>query len=94
MIMNSYSSEENYQRVKKEVIGIISEHTRGLLFEEEHYYGPYYSYIKYKVDKVRLLKIKGVNHFIFEITFTVKDWGTIESIVYIENGVVYNSHRK
>lgn len=92
--MNSYTDEEQYQKVKKKIYNIVSDYTRGLLFEKENYYGPYYPYIAYRVDKVKLVEVRGFNHFIFEITFTIKDWGTVESFIYIENSVVYNSHRK
>lgn len=94
MIMNSYSSEEQYQNVKEKIYGIVSDSTKENLFHKENYYGPFYPYIDYRIVKVRLVEIKGLNHFIFEITFTVKDCRTVESIIYIVNGVIYNSHRK
>ena len=94
MIMNSYSSEEQYQKTKRKIYDVVSEFTKDNLFSKGNYYGPYYPYIDYKVDKVRLIEIQGFNHFIFEVTFTVKGWGTVESLIYIENGVVYNNHRK
>lgn len=92
--MNSYSSDEHFQIIKNQIINIVSNYTRDLLFRKEHYSGPFYPYINYEVDNVKLLETKGFNHFIFEITFTIKDWGTITSLVYVENGVIYNSHRK
>lgn len=84
----------SYERVKKKIYKISSNEVRNTVFETEFYKGYNYNPIIYNVDKVKCIQVKGFDHFIFSITFTVKDWNTIESLVYVNNGRIYNTHRR
>lgn len=92
--ISTITDEESYQRVKKNIYKISSDEVREIVFSKEHYDGPSYNEIIYKINSAKCIKIKGFNHFIFAINFTVKDWRTIESLVYVQNGRIYNAHRR
>lgn len=84
--------EESYQRVKFEIYGIVSEYIKRTVFKNKSYDGPNYSRIYYKVNSITGY-IKGYNHYTFKINWTSNGYHTIDSIIYIKNGVIYNAHR-
>lgn len=86
--------QESYQRVKKKIYKISSDEVRSTVFETEYYKGSHLNPIVYKIDKVKCIELKGFRHFIFSITFTIKDWKTVESLSYVRNGRIYDTHRR
>ena len=92
--ISTIRDEESYQRVKKNIYRISSDEVRNTVFAKDHYEGPNYSPFTYTVNYVKCIEIKGFDHFIFAVNFTVKDWRTVESLIYVDNGRIYNSHRR
>lgn len=86
--------QESYEKAKKKIYRISSDEVRDTVFETDYYKGSKLNPIVYKIDKVKCIEIKGFNHFIFSITFTIKDWNTVESLSYVKNGRVYDTHRR
>lgn len=87
-------NEESYQRVKKNIYKISSEEVRNTVFKSDSYNGNGVMPIEYFINEIKCEEIKGFNHFIFYERFTVIGWKTVESLVYIKDGVVYDTHRK
>ncbi|MCT4606222.1 MAG: hypothetical protein N4A64_09000 [Marinisporobacter sp.] len=84
--------EESFQRVKNEIYDIVSPEVRKVLFDKGKYEGGSYSPITYKVNSVRGY-IKGCNHYIFKINWTSNGYYTINSVICIKDGIVYDTYR-
>ena len=84
--------EESFQQVKNEIYDIVTPEVQRSLFDKEFSADKNYPIITYKVNKIRG-NIIGVNHYEFIVNWTSNGYLTIDSIISVKDGIVYDSKR-
>ena len=84
--------EESFKQVKNEIYNIVSPEVQQSLFDKEFPADRNYPIIAYQINKVRG-NIKGANHYEFIVNWTSNGYLTIDSIISVKDGIVYDSKR-
>ncbi|HYE83323.1 MAG TPA: hypothetical protein VEG39_14300 [Clostridia bacterium] len=85
-------NKETYQELKAELYDVIAPELQKLLFSKVEYEGANLPPIHYSVNSVRGSVI-GCNHYVFQVNWTINYSQSIDSLIYIKDGVVYDAHR-
>lgn len=85
-------NKETYQELKAELYDVITPELQKLLFSKVEYEGASLLPIHYSVNSVRGSVI-GYNHYVFQVNWTLNYQKTIDSLIYIKYGIVYDAHR-
>lgn len=78
--------------MKNKVYDIITPEVKQTLFDKEFPADRNYPIITYQINKVRG-NIIGVNHYEFIVNWTSNGYLTIDSIISVRDGIVYDSKR-
>ena len=84
--------QESFQRIKDEIYDIVSPEVRQSLFEKEFPPDRKYPLITYEVNKIRGKRL-GLNHYEFIVNWTSNGYLTIDSLISVKDGIVYDSKR-
>ena len=84
--------KDSFQQVKNEIYDIVAPEVQRSLFDKGFPVDRNYPIITYKINKVRG-RIIGINHYEFIVNWTSNGYFTINSIISVKDGIVYDSQR-
>lgn len=84
--------KDSFQQVKNEIYDIVAPEVQRSLFDKEFPVDINYPIITYQTNKVHG-RIVGFNHYEFIVNWTSNGYFTINSIISVKDGIVYDSKR-
>ena len=84
--------KDSFQEVKNEIYDIVAPEVQRTLFDKEFPVDRNYPIITYQINKVHG-RIVGFNHYEFIVNWTSYGYFTINSIISVKDGIVYDSKR-
>ena len=84
--------KDSFQQVKNEIYDIVAPEVQRSLFDKEFPVDRNYPIITYQINKVHG-RIVGFNHYEFIVNWTSYGYFTINSIISVKDGIVYDSKR-
>jgi hypothetical protein len=84
--------KDSFQQVKNEIYDIVAPEVQQSLFDREFPVDRNYPIITYQINKVHG-RIVGFNHYEFIVNWTSNGYFTINSIISVKDGIVYDSQR-
>lgn len=88
----SIHDKDSFQQVKNEIYDIVAPEVQQSLFDREFPVDRNYPIITYQINKVHG-RIVGFNHYEFIVNWTSNGYFTINSIISVKDGTVYDSQR-
>lgn len=82
---------ESFQQVKNKIYDIVTPEVQQNFFDKM-FPDRNYPIITYRINKING-NIIGVNHFDFIVNWTSNGYLTIDSIISVKDGIVYDSKR-
>lgn len=84
--------KDSFQQIKNEIYDIVAPEVQRSLFDKGFPVDRNYPIITYQINKVHG-RIVGFNHYEFIVNWTSNGYFTINSIISVKDGIVYDSQR-
>lgn len=84
--------KDSFQQIKNEIYDIVAPEVQRSLFDKGFPADRSYPIITYQINKVHG-RIVGFNHYEFIVNWTSNGYFTINSIISVKDGIVYDSQR-